>query len=172
MTRQLSIVDGRFVLGMERRLAHAPVRVWAALTEPARLADWFPDRIRIELRAGGTVTYTAGEPRRRHRSRPAAPDRLHLGHRPPALRAAPRRRGQPDRTRLRWPGAGSVTRSTEAELLEHDLDDGGRVRWELRPGTGHGARLVLLCTGPPGTGRDRTLAEAPGRVAELLAALP
>lgn len=34
-------VDGRPALRFERRLRHAPERVWRAVTEPAELAQWF-----------------------------------------------------------------------------------------------------------------------------------
>ena len=34
--------DGRFVLRFERRLPHPPEEVWRALTEPDRMAAWFP----------------------------------------------------------------------------------------------------------------------------------
>ena len=70
-----------------------------------------------------------------------------------------------------WPAllaltAGAPVRETrEPELREIDLP-AGRERWELREGTGHGARLVLVRTGsgtPP--------AAVTARVEELLAAL-
>ncbi|RBQ19075.1 toxin-antitoxin system toxin subunit [Spongiactinospora rosea] len=43
---------------MERRLAHPPHTVWQALTDPARLAHWFPMQVEWELRIGGKVTFT------------------------------------------------------------------------------------------------------------------
>lgn len=47
--------------------------------------------------------------------------------------------------------AGVVTSVRRHELLEYGWLSGGRragtVRWELRPGTGHGARLVVTQTG-------------------------
>ena len=58
MKQELTAVDGRSVLRMERRLRHAPERVWPALTEPARLADWFPAGVQLDLRPGGAVTFT------------------------------------------------------------------------------------------------------------------
>ena len=57
-TTQLSTVDGRSVLRMERRLGHPPARVWPALTEPAHLARWFPAGVEIDLRPGGALTFT------------------------------------------------------------------------------------------------------------------
>ncbi|WP_214368608.1 SRPBCC family protein [Pseudonocardia sp. H11422] len=48
--------------------------------------------------------------------------------------------------------AGPVTTVDPPAMLEYEwLSEGrpaGRVRWELRPGTGHGARLLLTQTGP------------------------
>ena len=70
-----------------------------------------------------------------------------------------------------WPAllaltAGAPVRETrEPELREVDLP-AGRERWELREGTGHGARLVLVRTGP-----DTPPAAVTARVEELLAAL-
>ena len=51
----------------ERRLGYAIDDVWAAVTEPSRLADWwlpFPADITVDLRAGGLMTFTAegGDP--------------------------------------------------------------------------------------------------------------
>ncbi|TDE19606.1 toxin-antitoxin system toxin subunit [Nonomuraea mesophila] len=44
--------------------------------------------------------------------------------------------------------AGAVTRVESGKLLEFGTP-GGHVRWELAAGTGHGARLVITCTGDP-----------------------
>ncbi|MFD0416950.1 SRPBCC family protein [Streptomyces sp. NPDC127108] len=49
--------DGRYALRMERRLAHAPAKVWAALTRPEQLAHWFPSEVRVELVPGGAVEF-------------------------------------------------------------------------------------------------------------------
>lgn len=57
MTGTLQSVDGRFILRFERRLAHPADRVWQALTEPARLAAWFPARVEIDLALGGTMRF-------------------------------------------------------------------------------------------------------------------
>ena len=48
MNGTLETIDGRPALRFERRLPHAPERVWRALTEPAELAAWFPDTIEVE----------------------------------------------------------------------------------------------------------------------------
>ena len=47
--------DGAFVTAtMTRLIGHPPAAVWAALTEPARLAQWLAPG-RIELRVGGAA---------------------------------------------------------------------------------------------------------------------
>ncbi|MFC8128138.1 SRPBCC family protein [Streptomyces sp. NPDC057302] len=45
------------VLRMERRLAHPPAQVWAAITRPAQLAQWFPAEVTLELRPGGAMGF-------------------------------------------------------------------------------------------------------------------
>jgi uncharacterized protein YndB with AHSA1/START domain len=57
---QLTSDGGRAVVRMERRLAHPPAKVWAALTEPDRLAEWFPATVRADLRVGGAVEFGFG----------------------------------------------------------------------------------------------------------------
>ncbi|MFD9881925.1 SRPBCC family protein [Streptomyces alboflavus] len=49
--------DGRYALRMERRLAHPPAKVWAALTRPEELAHWFPSQVRVELVPGGAMEF-------------------------------------------------------------------------------------------------------------------
>jgi uncharacterized protein YndB with AHSA1/START domain len=41
-----------------RQLAHAPERVWRALTEPAELAVWFPSTIEGERAPGAALKFT------------------------------------------------------------------------------------------------------------------
>ncbi|MGB8940890.1 MAG: SRPBCC domain-containing protein [Streptomyces sp.] len=48
---------GRNVLRMERRLAHPPATVWAAITRPEHLAQWFPSEVTLELRPGGAMGF-------------------------------------------------------------------------------------------------------------------
>ncbi|MEU6769265.1 SRPBCC family protein [Streptomyces sp. NPDC046853] len=47
----------RSVLRMERRLAHPPAKVWAAITRPEHLARWFPSEVTLELRPGGAMGF-------------------------------------------------------------------------------------------------------------------
>ncbi|MFG2653220.1 SRPBCC family protein [Streptomyces sp. NPDC048436] len=49
--------DGHSVLRMERRLAHPPARVWAAITRPEHLAQWFPSEVTVDLRPGGAMGF-------------------------------------------------------------------------------------------------------------------
>ena len=44
--------DGRTYVQFVRRVRHPPEAVWAAITEPERLADWFPG-FQVERQAGG-----------------------------------------------------------------------------------------------------------------------
>ena len=46
--------DGRYVLRYDRRLRHPVEKVWAALTDPARVEEWLA-RAEVELAAGGRV---------------------------------------------------------------------------------------------------------------------
>ncbi len=52
--------DGTLTLRFERRLAHPPEAVWAALTEPAQIAQWFMPGT-LEPRAGGRIELDSGE---------------------------------------------------------------------------------------------------------------
>jgi uncharacterized protein YndB with AHSA1/START domain len=54
----LTTADGRTALRMRRRLAHPPRKVWAAITDPARLGQWFPSQVSVELTPGGAMTFT------------------------------------------------------------------------------------------------------------------
>ena len=45
--------DGRYVLRYERRLRHPIEKVWAALTEPARIEEWWARAAVLELTEGG-----------------------------------------------------------------------------------------------------------------------
>lgn len=47
-----TLEDGRKFVHFERHLPHSIEKVWAALTEPDRLADWFPG-LKLERRLGG-----------------------------------------------------------------------------------------------------------------------
>ena len=58
MNGTLHAREGRFVLRFERRLAHPPEKVWAALTDPAELRHWFPQDVEADLRPGGTMRFT------------------------------------------------------------------------------------------------------------------
>jgi uncharacterized protein YndB with AHSA1/START domain len=56
----------RWVLTMQRRLRHAPERVWTMLTEPERLARWspfVPDRV-LDSTGPATARENSGDPPR------------------------------------------------------------------------------------------------------------
>jgi uncharacterized protein YndB with AHSA1/START domain len=51
-------INGKPVLRFERRLRHAPEKVWRAITEPAELAHWFPAAVELEPRPGAPMRFT------------------------------------------------------------------------------------------------------------------
>jgi uncharacterized protein YndB with AHSA1/START domain len=53
--------DGRPAVRFVRTYPHPIERVWAAITELDELRRWFPSAARIELRAGGLITFS-GDP--------------------------------------------------------------------------------------------------------------
>ncbi|GIJ46953.1 hypothetical protein Val02_38390 [Virgisporangium aliadipatigenens] len=59
MNESLREVDGRNQLYMERRFAHPIEVVWRAITDPDRLAAWFPYRVEWELRVGAPIRFSA-----------------------------------------------------------------------------------------------------------------
>ena len=52
--------DDRWAVRLERHLAHPVETVWAAVTEPSQLAQWFPTTVELELVVGGAVRF--GDP--------------------------------------------------------------------------------------------------------------
>jgi uncharacterized protein YndB with AHSA1/START domain len=54
-------VDGRPAVSFERVYPHPVEHVWAAVTEPDQLVQWFPSAVTIEPREGGTVEFS-GDP--------------------------------------------------------------------------------------------------------------
>ena len=51
-------IDGSPVVRFERTFPHAPARVWAAITDPDRLAKWFPTTVEFdELRSGAPIVF-------------------------------------------------------------------------------------------------------------------
>lgn len=53
----LHYVNGEPTLRFERRLRHAPAKVWRAVTDPAELKHWFPAAIEAELRPGAPMRF-------------------------------------------------------------------------------------------------------------------
>jgi uncharacterized protein YndB with AHSA1/START domain len=57
----LTIKDGRNVLRLERRFAHAPEKVWRAVIEPQRLSAWYPGKVsELEAKVGGHMALDYG----------------------------------------------------------------------------------------------------------------
>ncbi len=51
-------VENRPAVRFERTFAHPPEAVWAAITDPGQLAQWFPSTIEFEtLEAGAPIRY-------------------------------------------------------------------------------------------------------------------
>ncbi|MEV7872744.1 SRPBCC family protein [Streptomyces sp. NPDC088124] len=66
---------------------------------------------------------------------------------------------------------GPVTEVRAPRSLTYTVAPHSAVTWELREGTGHGARLVLTQTGPAGWDTDAALAAWRTRIEELAVAL-
>ncbi|HEX3688087.1 MAG TPA: SRPBCC family protein [Solirubrobacteraceae bacterium] len=57
-------LDGSPVVRFERTFPHTAARVWDALSDPDRLAQWFPTTVEFdELRPGAPITFRFGEDR-------------------------------------------------------------------------------------------------------------
>jgi uncharacterized protein YndB with AHSA1/START domain len=57
----LEQADGRWRLRFTRPLDHPPEKVWRAITEPAHLRAWFPQRITGEWVVGAALTFSQTE---------------------------------------------------------------------------------------------------------------
>jgi uncharacterized protein YndB with AHSA1/START domain len=57
----LSYVNGEPTLRFERRLRHAPAKVWRAVTDPAEMKHWFPAEVEAELRPGAPMRFVFPE---------------------------------------------------------------------------------------------------------------
>ena len=53
--------EGRPAVRFVRTYPHSAERLWAAVSEPAELAHWFPSNVELERRVGGEVRFT-GDP--------------------------------------------------------------------------------------------------------------
>jgi uncharacterized protein YndB with AHSA1/START domain len=57
-------IDGSPVVRFERTFPHSATQVWDAITDPARLARWFPTTVEFDdLRAGAAITFRFAEDR-------------------------------------------------------------------------------------------------------------
>lgn len=57
----VTLDDGRPAVRFSRTYDHPVERVWRFVTDADELAHWFPSRAEIDLRPGGTVTFS-GDP--------------------------------------------------------------------------------------------------------------
>ena len=63
MNATLDTVNGQPTLRFERRLRHAPEKVWKALTDPAELTAWFPQDLEGTFAPGAKLRFVfRGEP--------------------------------------------------------------------------------------------------------------
>jgi uncharacterized protein YndB with AHSA1/START domain len=53
--------DGRDAVRFERTYAHPIERVWQSVSDPDELVAWFPSKVSIEPRVGGTIAFS-GDP--------------------------------------------------------------------------------------------------------------
>ncbi|MEU1181392.1 SRPBCC family protein [Streptomyces sp. NPDC005820] len=58
----LTLDDGRPAVRLTRTYDHPVARVWRFVTDPDELAHWFPSRVAMDLRPGGTIHFS-GDPR-------------------------------------------------------------------------------------------------------------
>jgi uncharacterized protein YndB with AHSA1/START domain len=56
---QLTTVDGRPTVRVQRRYPHPIDKVWHAVTTPDHLGQWFPSPVDIDLRPGGSMHFGA-----------------------------------------------------------------------------------------------------------------
>jgi uncharacterized protein YndB with AHSA1/START domain len=119
MTDILEQVGGRSVIRLERRFAHPVERVWAAITEPAQMVEWFcgmQEVLAVEPVEGGRY----------------------------AVRWIPDVAGEIDAASPDEPNVteDTVLKAEPPHLLEHTLDGmpDQIVRWELAA-DGDGTRL-------------------------------
>lgn len=106
-------VEGGYELRFERRLRHAPEKVWAAIATPEGIAHWFaiPD---METRAGGRYDLRFGHPVTE------------------TWTVENQQRVEPNTIRVYDP----------PRVFEHTFGEGNVVRWEIEP-DGDGAWLVM-----------------------------
>ena len=122
-------------------LAHLDERPFTGTGDTARLHE---DHMAVLGLPSATVTGTGVRVERRL-TRPAADVWRLLGGPDAVVGAAP-----PAPFTVPAAPAGTVSRVEAGTLLEYDAG-GTTVRWELGPGTGHGARLILTHDGQTAT---------------------
>jgi uncharacterized protein YndB with AHSA1/START domain len=59
----VDLAGDRAHLAFRRQFAHPPSEVWAAITDPRELAQWYMTDATIEPREGGAIAFTSGPSR-------------------------------------------------------------------------------------------------------------
>lgn len=116
-------VGDTYVLSYERRLAHPLAAVWAAITEPDRLAEWLAAADQLELWVGGAVS-------------------LRWLNVPDDIGEWEAQGVELDGTDPATVVHGTVTRLDPPRLLEYDTDAMGLIRYELQS-DGDGTLMVF-----------------------------
>jgi uncharacterized protein YndB with AHSA1/START domain len=110
--------DGRIALRFERRFAHAPEKVWRAITETEHLHAWFPAIVEFDLTPGAKLLFDMT---------PAAKARFAI----------------PDERDMT--SEGEITTVDPPHLLEYTWGD-EVLRWEITDDGDGGCRLVFTNT--------------------------
>lgn len=117
-------VGEKHVLRYERRLAYSVESVWAAITEPERIAQWLAAADQLELQVGGAVL-------------------LRWLNLPDDIGQWEAEGVQLDDAEPSADVHGTVTRLEPRRLLEYDTDAMGLMRFELEPDD-EGTLLVFI----------------------------
>jgi uncharacterized protein YndB with AHSA1/START domain len=104
--------DGRVAIRFERLLSHPPEQVWQAITDPARLATWFPAVVDLDRPVGSELFFGVTEEQERRYGMTDDPDHTPNGR---LLRSEP-----PSVLEYEWAGetlTWEIARTTEGSRL-------------------------------------------------------
>ncbi|NLE81201.1 MAG: hypothetical protein GX610_16785 [Rhodococcus sp.] len=108
--------DGRVALRFQQAFSHPPEKVWAVITEPQYLQQWFPAEVQLDVEPGSELIFhVTGEQVRRYG---LAPDHT---------------------------STGTMITARRGHILEY-LWDGETLHWEIAPDGQGGSWLTLTHT--------------------------